>query len=97
MVPDGGSPHPNEQGAVVLQPGEGRSIDLGGFEMTVKATREQTDDAFTLLEATEPPGFGPPLHIHRNAAEAFYVLEGEYVMFIGDREEVGTSWIRRSY
>jgi mannose-6-phosphate isomerase-like protein (cupin superfamily) len=88
MVPDGGGPDPSEQGALVLRPGDGRSIDLGGFEMTVKATAEQTDDAFTVLEATEPPGFGPPLHIHRNAAEAFYVLEGEYVMFIGDREEV---------
>ena len=70
----------------VLQPGEGRSIDLGGFLMTVKATSESTDDAFTLLEATEPPHFGPPMHIHRDAAEVFYVLEGEYLIFIDDRE-----------
>jgi quercetin dioxygenase-like cupin family protein len=70
----------------VLQPGEGRSIDLGGFLMTVKATAEATQDAFTLLEATEPPRFGPPMHIHRGAAEAFYVLEGEYLIFIDDRE-----------
>ena len=26
------------------------------------------------------------MHIHRDAAEAFYVLEGEYIIFIGDRE-----------
>jgi hypothetical protein len=30
-------------GAYVLQPGEGRLIDLGGFSMTVKATAEGTD------------------------------------------------------
>jgi quercetin dioxygenase-like cupin family protein len=72
--------------AFVLQPGEGRAIDLGGFLMTVKATSDSTDDAFTLLEAEEPPHFGPPMHIHRDAAEAFYVLEGEYIIFIGDRE-----------
>lgn len=72
--------------AFVLGPGEGRSIDLGGFLMTVKATAESTDDAFTLLEATEPPHFGPPMHIHRDAAEAFYVLEGEYLIFIDDEE-----------
>ncbi len=71
--------------AFVLQPGEGRAIDLGGFLMTVKATSDSTDDAFTLLEAEEPPHFGPPMHIHRDAAEAFYVLEGEYIIFIGDR------------
>ena len=60
--------------AIILRPGEGRSIDLGGFRMSVKATGDETGDAFSLLEADEPPGFGPPLHIHHNAAEAFYVL-----------------------
>jgi hypothetical protein len=56
--------------------------------MSVKATSEQTDGAFSLLEAQEPAGFGPPLHIHRDAAEAFYVLDGEYVIFLDDREFV---------
>jgi quercetin dioxygenase-like cupin family protein len=70
---------------IVLRPGEGRPIDLGGFQMSVKATRNETAGAFSLLEATEPPGFGPPLHIHRDAAEAFYVLEGEYIIFLEDR------------
>jgi mannose-6-phosphate isomerase-like protein (cupin superfamily) len=74
--------------AHVLGPGEGRSIDLGPFSMTVKATSAETDGIFSLLEAEEPPNFGPPLHIHHDAAEAFYVLEGEYVMFLGDREVV---------
>jgi mannose-6-phosphate isomerase-like protein (cupin superfamily) len=72
--------------ALVLGPGEGRSIDLGNFNMSVKATAAQTGSAFTLLEAAEPPGFGPPMHIHHDAAEAFYVLDGEYMMFIEDRE-----------
>lgn len=73
-------------GAFVLKPGEGRPIDLGGFRMSVKATDDQTNGAFTLLEAQEPAGFGPPLHIHRDAAEAFYVLEGEYIIFLDGRE-----------
>ena len=72
--------------AFVLRPGEGRSIDLGGFQMSVKASIEETDGAFSLLEATEPPDFGPPLHTHRDAAEAFYVLEGEYIVFLNQRE-----------
>ncbi len=71
--------------AFVLGPGEGRSIDLGNFEMSLKATGEETGGAFALLEATEPPGFGPPLHIHHDAAEAFYVLAGEYRIFIDER------------
>jgi hypothetical protein len=52
--------------AYVLQPGEGRLIDLGGFSMSVKATDDQTDGMFTLLEADEPPDFGPPLHPPRD-------------------------------
>ena len=54
--------------------------------MTVKASEDLTGGAFTLLEATEPPDFGPPMHIHHNADEAFYVLEGEYIIFIEDSE-----------
>jgi len=72
--------------AFVLKPGEGRSIDLGGFQMSVKATDESTAGAFSLLEADEPAGFGPPMHIHHDAAEAFYVLQGEYLIFVDDRE-----------
>lgn len=72
--------------AYILRPGEGRSIDLGGFRMSVKADHAQSGGAFSLLEAAEPAGFGPPLHIHHDAAEAFYVLEGEYIIFIDGRE-----------
>jgi Cupin domain len=54
--------------------------------MSVKAAHDQTSGAFSLLEADEPPGFGPPVHIHRDAAEAFYVLEGEYIIFLDGRE-----------
>ncbi|MEO5919365.1 MAG: cupin domain-containing protein [Candidatus Limnocylindrales bacterium] len=70
----------------VLMPGEGRTIDLGSFAMSLKAGARDTAGAFTLLEATEPPGFGPPMHIHENAAEAFYVLEGQYHFFVEDLE-----------
>ena len=74
------------QGPFVLKPGDGREIDLGNFSMSVKADGSATDGGFTLLEATEPPGFGPPMHIHTNAAEAFYVLEGEYRIFLDDQD-----------
>ena len=71
---------------IILRPGDGRSIDLGNFGMSVKASAADTGDAFTLLEADEPPGFGPPMHIHHDAAEAFYVVAGEYIIFIRDDE-----------
>jgi mannose-6-phosphate isomerase-like protein (cupin superfamily) len=76
----------SRRGPIVLRPGEGRTIDLGNFEMSLKASTEETDAAFTMLEAAEPPNFGPPLHVHHNTAEAFYVLEGEYLIFLEERE-----------
>src|SRR3954447_14995688 len=54
--------------------------------MALKATGEETGGMFSLLEADEPPGFGPPMHIHDDAAEAFYVLAGEYIVFMGGKE-----------
>jgi quercetin dioxygenase-like cupin family protein len=73
------------------QPGELQEL-LGGvlrdFGMTVKAEVDDTAGIVSVLEASEPPGFGPPIHVHHDAAEAFYVLEGEYIMYLEDREFV---------
>src|SRR5713101_5704408 len=62
------------------------AIDLGEFGMTLKAGADETAGVVSVLEADEPPGFGPPIHVHHNAAEAFYVLEGEYIMYLEDLE-----------
>lgn len=74
--------------AFSVAPGEGRPIDLGTFAMAEKASAESTGGLLSVLEAAEPAGFGPPIHIHHDAAEAFYILEGEYVMFLDEREVV---------
>ena len=77
---------PRQGQPIVHLPGEGRAVDLGAFGMTVKAEADQTGGTFSLLEAAEPAGFGPPMHTHEDAGEAFYVLEGEYLIFIEDQE-----------
>jgi mannose-6-phosphate isomerase-like protein (cupin superfamily) len=74
------------ESAIVHLPGEGRAIPMGAFQMTLKADGPSTGGAFALLEADEPAGFGPPMHTHEDAAEAFYVLSGEYVIFVEERE-----------
>jgi mannose-6-phosphate isomerase-like protein (cupin superfamily) len=72
--------------AFVLGPGDGRQIPPGNFSMSLLASENDMAGAFSLLEAAEPASFGPPLHIHHNAAEAFYVLDGAYRMWIESRE-----------
>src|SRR4051795_12843847 len=71
--------------AYALGPGEGRVIDPGDFGVTGKGTGRETAGVVSVLEAEEPPGFGPPIHVHHDSAEAFYVLEGEYIMYLDDR------------
>jgi mannose-6-phosphate isomerase-like protein (cupin superfamily) len=74
-------------GAVVLRPGEARTIDIGSFDVAVLADGDATESTFSLIETREPePALGPPLHIHRDCAESFVVLDGVYRMFIDDEQ-----------
>src|ERR671933_134483 len=69
-------------GGIVLGPGEGQTI--GGI--TLKTTGEETGGSIGFLEATSPPGSGPPRHIHHSCDELFYVLEGEFLFLVGERQ-----------
>ena len=51
---------------------------------TVKAGHDETGNAFSQFEIDDPLGSGPPLHVHHNEDETFYVLKGEITMFVGD-------------
>lgn len=74
-------------GAVVLRPGDARSIDLGGFDVRVLANGDDTNQLFSLIETGEADvGGGPPLHVHRDCAESFVVLDGRYAMHLEDGE-----------
>lgn len=58
--------------------------------MLVKAAASETSGAFTLIETVNPPNAGPPLHLHRDVDEAFFVLEGQYEFHCGsDRIDAG--------
>lgn len=45
---------------------------------------EQSGGAYCVIECFVPPGGGPPPHIHHDAAECFYVLEGTVTLRVGD-------------
>ncbi|GAA2102469.1 cupin domain-containing protein [Actinomadura alba] len=47
---------------------------------------EDTGGLYTFFEVTTSPGGGPPLHIHEDADEAFYVIAGRYAIHLGDEE-----------
>ena len=75
----------------VVQPADSVKVTFGaGDEYRYLATGDDTDDAYFLVEATVPPGGGPPFHIQTREEEAFYILEGE-LTFYGDDGEVSAS------
>jgi quercetin dioxygenase-like cupin family protein len=68
----------------LLPPDAGQAIWFLGTLMTVKAGKDETNGAFTLIEQLAPAGFAPPPHIHRTEDEAFYILEGEITVTCGE-------------
>jgi quercetin dioxygenase-like cupin family protein len=52
--------------------------------ITVKTSGAETGNAFALVETDDPRGSGPPLHLHHNEDETFYVLEGEVTVLVGE-------------
>ncbi len=59
-------------------PGSG----LVANDASLKASRDSTDGALSVLEIIVEGG--PPLHIHDHEHESFYVLEGELSVICGD-------------
>jgi mannose-6-phosphate isomerase-like protein (cupin superfamily) len=64
-------------------PGEGERIWFTNAAMTFKATAATTAGELCLIETIAPAGHGPPLHVHHDEHEAFYVIEGELEVACG--------------
>jgi quercetin dioxygenase-like cupin family protein len=64
------------------------SLELSQWEMgnltTNLAETKDTNGAFLLMEATLAPGTEPPPHVHSREDELFYVLDGEFDVYVGE-------------
>lgn len=64
--------------------GDGPAVWFAGSLVVLKATGEDTDGSFSLVEQLAPAGFGPPLHVHFETDELFCVLDGSATFWVGD-------------
>jgi mannose-6-phosphate isomerase-like protein (cupin superfamily) len=69
---------------VVRHAGQGDTVDVFGSPYTVKAAAADTAGAYTLVEQTLT-GAPPPMHVHDGEEEAFYILDGKLVVFLGEQ------------
>jgi quercetin dioxygenase-like cupin family protein len=68
------------------RPGQGERLQLPAGQISlIRARGAHTGEAFSLIETRTPTGKGPPLHVHEREDEAFFVLEGEYSVTVGDQ------------
>ena len=52
--------------------------------ITLLASAGETHGVLGAIEVASPGGAAPPLHVHHREDEAFYILEGDYSIFVGD-------------
>ena len=74
-----------EPRGLAVGPEEGQLLrgPLGG-DVTFIVRGEETNGALTALEVRNPPGEGPPLHLHAREDECVYVLAGDLRFKLGD-------------
>ena len=70
--------------AAVVRSGAGQTLRWGP-EGTIRiiADASTTHRSFSIVESTEPPGSGAPLHVHHGEAEGFYILDGTVELTCG--------------
>ena len=54
----------------------------------IKVSTKDTDGHFCVYEYVGLQKVGPPLHIHFNQDEFFYVIEGSYLFQVGDERKI---------
>ena len=68
-----------------LAPEAGATMLVFGERVTLKAAAADTRGAYALFEVRTAPGQGIPAHRQRYEDEALFVLEGAYIVQIGER------------
>ena len=70
--------------ATAVKSREGEAIWWFDCLAEIKATAADTGGLMSIVEITEPPNVEAPLHVHHREDEAFWVLEGEVTIEVGD-------------
>jgi len=67
-----------------LKTGEGRSYCWNDYLFTVKASAAETERGVSFMEFFTRKGDEPPVQVHEDEDEIFYVLDGDLTVTCGD-------------
>lgn len=71
--------------ATIRPAADGTRVAVVGDLYRYLATGDETGGAYAMIDATVPPGGGPPPHVHSREEESFFVLEGEITFRLDDQ------------
>jgi mannose-6-phosphate isomerase-like protein (cupin superfamily) len=74
-----------------LGPGEGQSFVLKGIHVSPKVTGADNGGAYSLIEHIVPHGLGIPAHVCRDHRTAYYVVEGEFSVVLGEETKIAAA------
>ena len=75
---------PSTRKPFLLRRGEGQSVWSLGGRFTTKVVEADAGGRFALVEALAFRATEPPLHIHHQEDEAWYILDGQMTFYVGD-------------
>lgn len=76
--------------AVIRAAEEGEPWWFDGGLMTMKARPQETGGSLSVVDVVVPRGKATPLHVHPDAEETFFVIDGDIVVHIdGTNHDVG--------
>lgn len=86
-----------------------RTLFRGVNPNELKVASKDTNGMLTIFEYAGKEKIGPPLHVHSQQDEIFYILEGEYLFQVGDDKfmakagdtvfgprNIAHTWVQRS-
>lgn len=71
---------------LLIESGAGKAWNVFGVKIIGKVMSEATDGEYAVIITHTPPEGGPPLHVHENEDELFYVLQGTYRFTCGEKQ-----------
>lgn len=81
---------PGDVTPYLLGPEEGEALWVRGNRFTFKAGGDDVGGGFAAVETVLHPVAAAPAHVHEETDEAFYVIEGEIVIEVGEERLRGT-------
>jgi quercetin dioxygenase-like cupin family protein len=81
----------NSVSAISAETTEASHLWFGNTRVAIRVASRQGADGISVIEHWMPYGEAPPLHIHRNEDEVFYVITGRMRFRIGERTLVASA------